>query len=109
MINVAAAVKHYFFDALLKGTLCNDRADLLCGLDVAAVAFKALFNGGGGHEGAACDVVDDLSIDVVLAAEYAQAGSLSGAGDLAAYSVVALDALSSGIRSLNHSGTPPFT
>ena len=109
MINVAAAVKHYFFDALLQGTFCNDRADLLCGLAVAAVAFKCLLDGGSGNEGVACNVVDYLGIDVIFAAEYAQTGSLSGAGDLAAYSVVALDALSSGIRSFNPSGTPPFT
>ena len=82
---------------------------LLCGFAVAAVAFKCLLNGGGGNEGVSCYVVDDLGIDVAFAAEYAQTGSLGGAGDLAAYSVVALDALSSGIRSLNHSGTPPFT
>ena len=97
MIDIAAAVKHDFFDALLEGTLGDHGADLLRGLDVAAVAFKALLHAGRGGEGVAGDVVDDLGIDVVLAAEYAQAGSLGGTGDLAAYSLMALDALASGI------------
>ena len=93
VINVAAAVEHDFFDALLQSALCDGCTDLLCGFAVAAVAFKCLLNGGGGNEGVSRYVVDDLGIDVAFAAEYAQTGSLGGAGDLAAYSVVALDAL----------------
>jgi hypothetical protein len=44
--------------------------------------------------GLAGHIVDDLGIDIVFAAEYAQTGSLGGAGDLAAHSLMALNALS---------------
>ena len=109
VINVAAAVENDLFNALLQGALCNQSADLLCSLDIAAVAFEALFHRGGGDQGAACDIVNDLRIDVVLTAEHAQPGTLGRTRDLAAYSAVTLHALCARIGSVNHSGTPPFT
>ena len=109
MIDVAATVEYDLFDALLQCTLSNELANSAGAFLVGTGKLKILFNGGSSNEGVACYVVDDLSIDVLFASENTETGSLSGAGDLAANSVVALDALSSGIRSVNHLGAPPFT
>ena len=53
------------------------------------------------------DVVDDLCIDVRIAAIDIQARSFGRAGDLAAHSGVALHTLRILIKRFNHYGTPP--
>ena len=46
--------------------------------------------------------VNHLGIDVLLAAEYVQTGTLGGAGNLGPDPLVPLEPLSVGIRSFNH-------
>ena len=57
---------------------------------VAAVAFDFLVQRGSRHQRVAGHVVDDLGIDVLLTAEYVQAGSFGGAGDLGTDSLMTL-------------------
>src|SRR5699024_7896343 len=82
--------------------------NLLGGLAVGAGALKALLQGGSGDQGLAHGIVDDLGVDVGLAAEHVQTGTLGRAGDLAAHSLVALKPLSLGIGTIDHCGTPPY-
>ena len=69
---------------------------------------KGLLQGVGGSQGHAVHIVDDLGIDVGLAAENVETGAHGSAGDLSANTLMTLHALLIGIRSSNHFGTPPY-
>ena len=109
MIDIATTVEHDGLDALCLGTFRDLLAYQLGSGLFVAVALEVLFQGRSSCQGMPVHIVDDLSIDVGLAAEYVQTGSLGRAGDLAAHSLVTLQPLSVGIGSVNHLGTPPFT
>ena len=72
MINIAATVKHNFFNALFESTLSNRCANFLGCLAVTSESFKTLFDRGCGNQGVPCNVIDYLGIDMILAAEYAE-------------------------------------
>lgn len=63
-------------------------ADCVCAFFIAAVCFKVLFHGRSGGKGHAVDVIDQLCVDVLRRAEYIQAGTLRGSGDLVTDTVV---------------------
>src|SRR5699024_6782423 len=107
MENIAAAVKHDLFNALGLGALGHGHADLAGSFLVAGGAFKILLEGGSGDQGDSVHIVDDLRIDVPIAAEHVQTRSLGCAGDLAAHSGMTLDAGSVLVKILYHDGTPP--
>ena len=94
MVNVAAAVENYVFDALFFSALTDQLANLLGGFTVTGGAFKAFFDGRGSNQSMAVYVVDDLSVDVCIAAENIEAGSLGRARDFTADSLMAQFALS---------------
>ena len=75
---------------------------------IAAVTFDGLVLRGSGSQGHAVHIVDDLGIDVGLAAENVETGAHGSAGDLSANTLMTLHALLIGIRSSNHFGTPPY-
>ena len=106
VVDIAAAVEHHGVNPLLQGALGNLQAYLLRGFLIAAESFKVLLDAGGRAKRVAGDVVNDLSINILIAAENAQTRPLRRSGDLGADSGVELGALSSSIRSFNHSGTP---
>ena len=72
------------------------------------IKFSALVVVGNG-EGLTGDVVYDLRVDVVKAAENAQARCLGRARNLTADALMPLEARGLCIRSVNHLGTPSFT
>ena len=82
MIQVTAAVKDDRVDALGLRALGNQLADRTGRGLVAAVALDLLIERGSRNERVAGDIVDDLGIDVLLTAEYVQAGSFGCTGDL---------------------------
>ena len=90
--DITAAVEDHVGDAFFCCLLGDHLAHLAGGLFVAAVAVKALIQGGCGAQGAAGGVVDDLGIDIGAGAEHVQAGPLGRAGDLPAHSLVAAEA-----------------
>ena len=107
MIDITTAVEHDSVDALCLGALCNQLADLAGSFLVAGSAFEFLVKSGCGNQRDAIDVVNDLCVDVRIAAIDIQARSFGRAGDLAAHSGVALHALCIFIKRFNHYGTPP--
>src|SRR5699024_9974784 len=86
----------------------QDQANLLGSFAVAGGALKFLLQRIGGNQGHAVDIVDDLGVDVRIAAEHIQAGTLRGAGDLATDTHMASAAHSLLIDVTNHFGTPPL-
>src|SRR5699024_3006281 len=108
MVHIAAAVEDHGLNALRLGTLGHGDAYLLGGVGLGALAGEVFLQGGSGDQGLAGHIVDDLGIDVGLTAEYVQAGTLGRAGNLCTHALVALNALRTGIGSVDHSGTPPF-
>ena len=76
----AIAVKHNSVDASLKGFLGNGLAHLSG--DFALVALGDSLRGSGA-QGITSDVVDDLGINLLIAAEDTQPGTLGGATDAA--------------------------
>ena len=108
MIQVTATVEHDGVDALGLAALGHQLTHSTGGGLVAAVALDLLIQGGGGDQGVAGHVVDDLSVDVLLAAEHVQTGTLGSAEHLGTDSLMTLQTLSVGIGSFNHYGTPPY-
>ena len=102
MVYVTATVEYYFLDALFQSTFCYQLANNVSAFAVAAVSSKVLFVRRCSDQSVACYVIDDLCNNVVVAAVYAQTGSVSGTGDLIAESLVALDSSSLRVSSLNH-------
>lgn len=62
----------------------NQLADLAGGFLVAGGAFEILLDGAGRGQSHAVYIIDDLRVDVRIAAINVQARSFGGAGDLAA-------------------------
>src|SRR5699024_8030621 len=106
--DIAATVEDHGGDAGGLGALGHQLTHHLGGVGLGAVAVEALLQRGGRDQGLARHIVNDLGVDVGLAAEHVQAGSLGRAGDFSAHSLVALKPLSVGIGSLDHLGTPPY-
>ena len=88
VIEVTAAVEDDGADVRAFGTLCDELADLLGALDVRGAFFEGLVEGGGGREGLARRVVDDLDVDVLVRVMDGEARTLGRSGDLAADTVV---------------------
>src|SRR5699024_303083 len=79
MVDIAAAVEDHGADAGGLGTLSNGQANLLGGLTVGALALEALLQGRSGDQSLAAHVIDDLGVDVGLAAEHVETGTLGRA------------------------------
>ena len=92
MIDAAATVEPDRSDALLDGALANElaheRGGLLVGAHLAGRAELGV-EGGGGAQGLALGVIDDLRVDVGVGAVYAEAGTLWGTEDLGADAALA--------------------
>ena len=102
MVHIAAAIEDHDRDALGLGPLGQHGADLLGSLAVAGGTFKFLVQGGSRSHGNAVHIIDDLGVNVRIAAEHIQARSLGCAGDLATHSGVALQTLRILIDFPNH-------
>ena len=74
MVDITATIEHDSVDALCLSAFCNQLADLAGSFLVAGGAFKILLTGSGGNERNAVDVVDNLCVDVGVAAVDVQAG-----------------------------------
>ena len=107
MIDITATVKDHGGDALLLGLPGQSQAHLLGGLAVAGGALEALVQSGSGSQGGSVHIVDELRIDIRIAAVYIQAGSFRRAGDLTADAHMALLTHSVLIGFAYHDGTPP--
>ena len=107
MIDITATIEHDSVDALCLGALCDQLADLAGSFLVACGAFEILLIGSGGSERNAVDVVNDLCVDVCVAAVDVQAGPFGRAGDLSANADMTLHTLSVLIKCFHHNGTPP--
>ena len=79
VVDVAAAVEYDLGDTLFHSPLSNHLSNLAGGFLVAAVAFEILLDGGGGNQGHALLVVNQLGVDIAKGAEYIQAGPSGGA------------------------------
>ena len=66
VIEVAAAVKDHGVDAGGEGALGEELADLLRADHIGRCLLERLVESGGGTEGAAGGVVDDLRVDVLI-------------------------------------------
>ena len=79
---VAVTVEHYFGDACFKslgGYGCTNE-----GCDFGFGGFLLKTARRGGNECTACQVVDELHVDLLVGAEYCHAGTLGGTGYFAA-------------------------
>ena len=88
VIEVTAAVEDHCADVGTLGTFCDELADLLGALDVRGAIFEGFVESGGGREGLACRVVDDLDVDVLVGIVNGEARALCGSGNFAADAVV---------------------
>ncbi len=88
MIEVAAAIEHNVLATLFRRALGEKLADLLGALDIGRGLLEGLVHGGGGNQGLAGGVVDDLGVDVLVGVMDGQTRALRGASDLAADAVV---------------------
>src|SRR5690606_37304514 len=66
VIEVTAAVENDGADVRAFGALRDQSADLLRALDVRGGVFDRLVEGGGGEQGLAGRVVDDLGVNVLV-------------------------------------------
>src|SRR5699024_8244758 len=108
VVQITAAVKYDILDALCLAALSHQQANLLRGVLVAAVLGEVLLDRRSGDEGHAGYVVDHLCIDVLCASVNVKTGALCGAGDLAAHSLMALQARLVRILLRNHLSTLSF-
>ena len=93
MVLEARTVEHHLPDAGGPGALGDELADALGAVRLGAGRpLEAALQRGGGGEGAAGGVVDDLGVDVVEAAEDRQAGTRGRAREAEAEALVALGA-----------------
>ena len=92
MVDQAAAIEDALFDTFGLGAFRQGLADLLGCFAVAGVALEAGLAGGGGGQGDAGRVVDQLRVDVAVAAVDGQAGAFGGAADMLADAVMLLGA-----------------
>ena len=92
MIEVAAAVENDLRDALFLSHFADNGADLSCALDGAALLARCLELGAEGRnaaDGGMRHVVDNLRVDVGIAARHTKARTLRRAGNLAANATMA--------------------
>ena len=82
MIDIAATVEYNRFQASLQGFVSDESADFCSHLFVVAVLFQ--LQRGSGYQGVSSIIVDDLRMNMLLAAEDTQSGALSGAMDFIA-------------------------
>lgn len=75
MIDITAAVEDDCGNALLLGPLRQRQAHPLGGLAVAGGALEALVQSGSGNQSGSVHIVNELGIDVRIAAVNVQAGS----------------------------------
>ena len=90
VVHIAAAIEYDVLNALSLAALSNELANLLGCFLVAAVLGEVLLSSRGGYQGNTGYIVNNLCIDVLCRTEYVQTGTLSGAADLSAYALVAL-------------------
>ena len=102
MVDIAATVKDHGLNALGLGALGYVDAHLLGGIGLGALTGKVLLQGRSGDQSHAVHIVDNLGIDVGLAAEDVEAGTLGRAGNLGTDTLMALNTLGAGIRSVDH-------
>ena len=81
---------NYINYALILSSCSESLAYLVSAVLVAAVCIKTLFKAGSTCEGNACNVIYELSIDVLSGTEYIQSGAGSGTAYLSAYSFLSL-------------------
>ena len=83
VIDMAASVKDNFCDSVRKSALGNELADCLSSILVPCALYvvKFVLYGRCRYKRMSLFVVDDLSRDVLQAAEDCKTGALTGAGD----------------------------
>ena len=88
VVEVTAAVKNHSADVQALGALREELADLLRALDVRGSIFEGLVERGGGHQGPASRVVDDLGVDVLIGIVDSETWTFRGSGNFAPDAVV---------------------
>ena len=88
MIEITVTVENDSSDTGFESLLRNELADF-SGLLLLGACLHA--EGGCGAQCGAGEVVDDLNIDLLVAAEHRHAGALGSTGDLVANSILNLD------------------
>ena len=92
MVQVATTIENDFRDAAFLSLLACDLTESGSALDVSAILARGLeirAQGGNAAQGLARNVVDELHVDVVVAARHAKTGTLRRAGDLTAHATMA--------------------
>ena len=87
LINITASVEDDFRDSFLSCSLADHFADLLGCSDIIGIlesVLDLLFNGAGGYQSLLCIIIDDLSIDVLIASIASQTRSLRRAAETVA-------------------------
>src|SRR5690554_2609513 len=82
MIKEAVSVEDHDLDALVEASLCDRLADLFGLLGLRSARVHALAQGRGGHERFARNIVDELGVDMAVAAMDRETRPLGGAADL---------------------------
>src|SRR5699024_5641557 len=88
LVDETAAVVDHFGNALFEALLGDGLANLLSGLNVAAVSVEIFVHAGRAGQGDTLGIIDNLGVDVLGRAENIQTGTLGGAADLAADAAV---------------------
>ena len=87
LINITASVKDDFRDSFLNRSLADHFANLLSCSDIISIlksVFDFFLNGASGYQSLLCIIIDDLSIDVLIASIDSQARSLRRAAETVA-------------------------
>lgn len=88
VVEVTAAVEDHSADVRALGALREELADFLRALDIRGGLFERFVERGGGDQGPASRVVDDLGVDVLIGIVNSQTWTFRGAGYFAADAVV---------------------
>ena len=87
LINITASVEDDFRDSLINRSLADHFANLLGCCDVISIlkcVFDLFLNGAGGYQSLLCVIINNLSIDVLIASVDSQARSLRRAAETVA-------------------------
>jgi hypothetical protein len=88
MINVTTTVKDNVADVRCFGALCDEGSDAASAFDVCLWIADSFVESRGGNEGAACYVVHDLDIHMLIGEMHGEAWAAWCAGDLATDALV---------------------
>ena len=88
MIDVTTTVKDHGADVGSLRALGDKSSNAAGALDVGLSFFRGFVQRGSGHQGAACDVVDDLRVNVLVGEIHGETWAAGGASDLAADALV---------------------